>query len=57
MDEHAIAVNATNPVRCTPEVHCNYAITVTPISRPVVKMTSAFFLAAQAAKSFAGRFQ
>ncbi|MET4072750.1 hypothetical protein ABID58_007581, partial [Bradyrhizobium sp. S3.2.6] len=31
--------------------------TVTPISRPVVKMTSAFFLAAQAAKSFAGRFQ
>ncbi|MET4072757.1 hypothetical protein ABID58_007588, partial [Bradyrhizobium sp. S3.2.6] len=31
-------------------------ITVTPISRPVVKMTSAFFLAAQAAKSFAGRF-
>jgi hypothetical protein len=25
VDEHVIAVNATNPVNCTPEVHCSHA--------------------------------
>jgi hypothetical protein len=24
VDEHAIAVNATNPVQCTPEGHCSH---------------------------------
>ena len=23
VDEHVIAVNATNPVKCTPQVHCS----------------------------------
>ena len=25
VDEHAIAVNSTNPAKCTPEVHCSHA--------------------------------
>ena len=25
VDEHVIAVNATNPVNCTPQVHCSHA--------------------------------
>ena len=24
VDEHTIAVNTTNPVQCTPEVHCSH---------------------------------